>query len=172
MTKTPKKFVLALDQGTTSSRAILFTHDGRPAAIGAAGVSANPACAGHRRARSRGDLELAARRGPRSARQSRCYGRRHRRDRRHQSARNDHPVGARDRPPVANAIVWQSRVSAPICDRLKADGAGTADSRKDRPGRSTLISPAPKSNICSTRSPACARAPSAAKSCSAPSIRF
>jgi glycerol kinase len=24
--------------------------------------------------------------------------------------------------PVANAIVWQSRVSAPICDRLKADG--------------------------------------------------
>jgi glycerol kinase len=24
--------------------------------------------------------------------------------------------------PVANAIVWQSRISAPICDRLKADG--------------------------------------------------
>src|SRR5205814_9200010 len=24
--------------------------------------------------------------------------------------------------PVANAIVWQSRVSAPICERLKADG--------------------------------------------------
>src|SRR4029453_6294820 len=24
--------------------------------------------------------------------------------------------------PVANAIVWQSRVSAPICDRMKADG--------------------------------------------------
>ena len=24
--------------------------------------------------------------------------------------------------PVANAIVWQSRVTAPICDRLKADG--------------------------------------------------
>src|SRR4029079_6965826 len=23
---------------------------------------------------------------------------------------------------VANAIVWQSRVTAPICDRLKADG--------------------------------------------------
>src|SRR6202044_331383 len=24
--------------------------------------------------------------------------------------------------PVANAIVWQSRITAPICDRLKADG--------------------------------------------------
>lgn len=24
--------------------------------------------------------------------------------------------------PIANAVVWQSRVSAPICDRLKADG--------------------------------------------------
>ncbi|MBL9093156.1 MAG: glycerol kinase, partial [Planctomycetaceae bacterium] len=24
--------------------------------------------------------------------------------------------------PVANAIVWQSRISAPICERLKADG--------------------------------------------------
>ncbi len=28
-----KRFVLALDQGTTSSRAILFTHDGRAAAV-------------------------------------------------------------------------------------------------------------------------------------------
>lgn len=27
--------------------------------------------------------------------------------------------------PVANAIVWQSRVSAPICDRLKAEGKET-----------------------------------------------
>src|SRR5262249_35788373 len=25
--------------------------------------------------------------------------------------------------PIANAIVWQSRISSPICDRLKADGA-------------------------------------------------
>ena len=24
--------------------------------------------------------------------------------------------------PVANAVVWQSRISADICDRLKADG--------------------------------------------------
>ena len=24
--------------------------------------------------------------------------------------------------PIANAIVWQSRVTAPICDRLKAEG--------------------------------------------------
>src|SRR5207245_4287705 len=32
--------------------------------------------------------------------------------------------------PVANAIVWQSRVSTPICDRLKADGLEPLIQRK------------------------------------------
>src|SRR5262249_51254698 len=32
--------------------------------------------------------------------------------------------------PVANAIVWQSRVSAPICERLKADGLEDVFRRK------------------------------------------
>src|SRR6187399_3382735 len=31
--------------------------------------------------------------------------------------------------PVANAIVWQSRVSAPICEQLKADGHAELFSR-------------------------------------------
>ncbi len=32
--------------------------------------------------------------------------------------------------PVANAVVWQSRVTAPICDRLEADGHGPLIRRK------------------------------------------
>ncbi len=49
-------------------------------------------------------------------------GPRHRGDRGDQSARDDNPVGTLSGRPVANAIVWQSRVSAGICQRLKADG--------------------------------------------------
>ncbi|MCL1898221.1 MAG: FGGY family carbohydrate kinase, partial [Micrococcales bacterium] len=30
----PKEFVVAIDQGTTSTRAIVFDHDGRPQAVG------------------------------------------------------------------------------------------------------------------------------------------
>ena len=37
--------------------------------------------------------------------------------------------------PIANAIVWQSRVTAPICDRLKAAGHEPTVSQEDRPGR-------------------------------------
>ena len=35
--------------------------------------------------------------------------------------------------PVANAVVWQSRISAGICDRLKADGCEPRLPREDRP---------------------------------------
>ena len=51
---------------------------------------------------------------------------------------------------VANAIVWQSRDRADICNRLKADGL--AELFAKRPGwSSTPIFPAPRSSICSTR---------------------
>ena len=71
--------------------------------------------------------------------------------------------------PVANAIVWQSRVSAPICERLKADGHEEIFRAQDRAWSSTPTSRAPRSSTCSTRSPACARAPRRATCCSAPS---
>ena len=41
--------------------------------------------------------------------------------------------------PVANAIVWQSRVTAPICERLKADGHEPTFREQDRPGRRRLL---------------------------------
>ena len=37
-------YILAIDQGTTSSRAILFDRDGEPAGVGAGGIA--PALSG------------------------------------------------------------------------------------------------------------------------------
>ena len=81
----------------------------------------------------------SSRRRARRSRTRRRRGRRHRRDRRHQSARDDDPLGSATGKPVANAIVWQSRVSAPICDRLKADGARAADPPEDRSRRRRVL---------------------------------
>jgi glycerol kinase len=116
------KYVLALDQGTTSSRAIVFAHDGRVVAtaqrefeqiLPAPGlVEHDPEAiwstqlAVAREALSRASLSAAdlAAVGVTNQRETTILWHR-------ETGR-----------PVANAIVWQSRVSASICDRLKADG--------------------------------------------------
>jgi len=116
------QFVLALDQGTTSSRAIVFDHDGRivdaahrefpqllprpghvehdPEAIWTSQLDAA------RRALAQAPLDAAdlAAIGIANQRETTLLWE------------------ADSGRPVANAIVWQSRVSAGICDRLKADG--------------------------------------------------
>ena len=116
------KYILALDQGTTSSRAIVFGRDGRivakaqeefeqilpapglvehdPEAIWATqlGVARRALAAASLRA-----ADIAAL-GVTNQRETTILWER------------------RTGRPVANAIVWQSRVSASICDRLKADG--------------------------------------------------
>ena len=61
--------ILALDQGTTSSRAIVFDHSGRPIAAAQQEFPQILPAPGDSRARSRGDLDVAARGGP--ARRSR-----------------------------------------------------------------------------------------------------
>jgi glycerol kinase len=116
------RHILALDQGTTSSRAIVFGHDGRiisaaqkefpqifpapglvehdPEAIWASQLeTAREALTGAGVAAS----DVAAI-GVTNQRETTLIW-----DRRTGQA-------------AANAIVWQSRVSAPICDRLKAAG--------------------------------------------------
>ena len=62
------RFILALDQGTTSSRAIVFRPRRRRRVGRAAGVPADLPVARPRRARSRGDLGVAGSRGARGAR--------------------------------------------------------------------------------------------------------
>jgi glycerol kinase len=116
------RFVLALDQGTTSSRAIVFRHDG--AVVSSAQqefeqIFPGPGLVEHdpeaiwttqvqvaRDALGRAGLSAAdiAAIGVTNQRETTIVW--------------DRATGK----PVTNAIVWQSRVSAPICEALKRDG--------------------------------------------------
>ncbi|MFH1920778.1 MAG: glycerol kinase GlpK [Planctomycetota bacterium] len=116
------KHVLALDQGTTSSRAIVFSRDGRAVAsaqrefeqiLPAPGLvehdpeaiwSSQIEVARQALAQASLDPDDVAALGVTNQRETTILWER-----------------ATGRP-VANAIVWQSRASAAICDRLKADG--------------------------------------------------
>lgn len=117
-----KQFILALDQGTTSSRAIVFGHDGRVTAVAqmefeqilpAPGVvehdpeaiwSSQLAVARQALASAKLSAQDIAAIGVTNQRETTILW--------------DRNTGK----PVANAIVWQSRISAPICDRMKSDG--------------------------------------------------
>lgn len=115
-------YVLALDQGTTSSRAIVFDRDGQivaqeqaefPQILPAPGVVEHDP-----EAIWQSQLETArgavARLGA-SSDEVAAIG--------ITNQRETTILWERDTgKPVANAIVWQSRVTAPLCDRLKAEG--------------------------------------------------
>ncbi len=116
------RYVLALDQGTTSSRAIVFGYDGRVVSMAQQEFPQIFPSPGHvehdpeaiwssqletaREALSSAGLTAAdiAAIGVTNQRETTVLW--------------EKATGA----PVANAIVWQSRISASICDRLKADG--------------------------------------------------
>ena len=124
------KHILALDQGTTSSRAILFDHDGRivsvaqeefPQILPVPGeVEHDPEAIWSPQSQVARDAlakaNLTARDvagiGITTQRETTILWERE----------SGHPVG--------NAIVWQSRVSAPICDQLRADGHADMIRRK------------------------------------------
>ncbi len=117
------RYVLALDQGTTSSRAILFDRDGAVVAVRPARVPAALPEAGLGGARSR------ARSGTAS-----CALRAARSRRRRRRAADVAAIGITNQretavvwdrasgEPIHRAIVWQSRQTAPICERLRSDG--------------------------------------------------
>ena len=117
------RFILALDQGTTSSRAIVFRRDGAVVSVGAAGV---PADLSRDPARSSTIRRRSGRRRSTVAREALAKA--------GLSARDIAAIGVTNQrettiiwdratgKPVANAIVWQSRISAPICERLKRAG--------------------------------------------------
>jgi glycerol kinase len=124
------KYVLALDQGTTSSRAILFSRAGRavataqqefpqifpapglvehdPEAIWSSQLAVARECLAKAGA-SAGDVVAL---GITNQRETTLLW--------------DRATGQ----PVANAIVWQSRVSASICDDLRAQGLADLVRRK------------------------------------------
>ena len=117
-----KPFVLALDQGTTSSRAIVFDRSGR--AVGTAQqefpqLFPSPGHVEHDPEAIWGSQLATARAALANAKLSAgdiaAIGITNQRE---TAILWDRVSGQ----PVSNAIVWQSRVTAPICDRMKAEG--------------------------------------------------
>ena len=128
------KYVLALDQGTTSSRAIVFGHDGRIVASSQEEFEQILPRPGHveHDPEAIWSSQLDVARGALAAAQAKpqdiaAIGITNQRE---TTILWERATGR----PVANAIVWQSRISADICDRLKADGLTNAFRQKDRPG--------------------------------------
>jgi glycerol kinase len=119
---TVAEYILALDQGTTSSRAIVFDHDGRAVAMAqqefpqflpAPGVVCHDP-----EVLWSSQLEVARQALARvslSAADIAAIGLTNQRE---TTLLWDRDTGR----PIDNAVVWQSRVSVPICERLKADG--------------------------------------------------
>ena len=117
-----KKYILALDQGTTSSRAIVFGQAGQivgqaqqefPQILPAPGlVEHDPEAIWSSQLQVARDALTRAQVEPR---QIAALGLTNQRE---TTILWERQTGR----PVANAIVWQSRVSAEICDRLVASG--------------------------------------------------
>ena len=124
------KFVLALDQGTTSSRAIVFDRSGKAVATaqhefpqifpGPGHVEHDPEAIWDTQLHTA--REAIARAGI-SALDLAAIGITNQRE---TTVLWEKATGK----PVANAIVWQSRVTAPICDQLKAAGHEATFRRK------------------------------------------
>jgi glycerol kinase len=125
-----QRYVLALDQGTTSSRAMVFGRDGRVVSVAQREfpqIFPKPGEVEHDpEAIWTSQLETAReaiRTAGISAADVAAIGITNQRE---TTVLWDRHTGH----PVAPAIVWQSRVSTPICDRLKADGHEALIKRK------------------------------------------
>ena len=123
-------FILALDQGTTSSRAIVFDQDGSVRAVAqkeftqifpqAGWVEHDP---NEIWASQIGVAVEALGRAGIRPKDVAAIGITNQRE---TTVVWDRETGA----PIANAIVWQDRRTADYCERLKADGAGAAIQEK------------------------------------------
>src|SRR5689334_20764911 len=116
------KYILALDQGTTSSRAMIFGRDGRSIAQAQYDFPQILPSLGE----VEHDPETIWGSQLRSAQESLTHARLGGEDIAAIGVTNQREttiLWERDTGrPVSNAIVWQSRVSSPICERLKSEG--------------------------------------------------
>jgi glycerol kinase len=116
------KYVLALDQGTTSSRAIIFNHEGRSIATASQEfpqIYPQPAWVEHNPediwSSQLATAQIALRNAGLEAKDIAAIG--------ITNQRETTLVWERDSGrPVMNAIVWQDRRTAGICDELKSKG--------------------------------------------------
>ncbi len=126
------RFVMALDQGTTSSRAILFDRDGSIAAVDQIEFTQHfpqPGWVEHDaeeiwRTQLRAAQNALAKAGATGADLA-AIGITNQRE---TTVLWDRATGA----PIHRAIVWQSRQTAPICEELRA--RGLADEVRERTG--------------------------------------
>ena len=115
------RLILALDQGTTSSRAIAFGRDGRPVAVAQQPFEQRFPAPGHvthdPEAIWSSQLAVAQEvvRGVEGAERVAAIGITNQRE---TTIVWDRTTGE----PIADAIVWQSRITAPACQRLRDAG--------------------------------------------------
>lgn len=119
------QLILSLDQGTTSSRAILFDHSGNIISMAQQEFPQLYPAPGHVEhtpediwSSQLAVAQEAMRRAQKKPENIAAIGITNQRE---TTVLWERATGK----PVANAIVWQSRVSTPICDRLKAQGYET-----------------------------------------------
>ena len=114
-------FILALDQGTSSSRAILFDHAGTPVASAQQPfeqIYPQPGWVEH-------DPEAIWRSQLETAREVMARAKANPGDVAAIGITNQREttlIWDRDGHPIANAVVWQDRRTAPLCDDLRARG--------------------------------------------------
>jgi glycerol kinase len=116
------RYILALDQGTTSSRAMVFDRSGQVISVaqqefpqifpGPGHVEHDPEAIWSSQLQTANDAMTLAKIMPEDLAAIGVT------NQRETTVLWEKETGR----PVANAIVWQSRVTAPICDRLIADG--------------------------------------------------
>ena len=150
-------YVLAIDQGTTSTRAIVFDHAGKVVVDRPARARADLPEGRMGRARPGGDLAQRPRGDRPGAVEGRHHPARHRRGRHHQPARDDGRLGQDDR----QARLQRDRLAghAHPVDRRPPRGATAASSASSRRSacRCPPTSPAPRSSGSSRTSTAPAR---------------
>ncbi len=124
------KYILALDQGTTSSRAILFDHTGTPVSVAQQEfpqIFPRPGWVEHDPGQIWATQAEVAKRALAKAGVAPTdvagIGITNQRE---TTLLWDRKTGE----PVANAIVWQDRRTADVCDRLRADGHAPRIRRK------------------------------------------
>jgi glycerol kinase len=114
--------ILALDQGTTSSRAIVFSREGRSLGSGQEEFPQILPSPGH----VEHDPEAIWQSQLNSARKALAAAKVSSEDVAAIGVTNQREttlLWERDSGrPIGNAIVWQSRITAPLCERLKAEG--------------------------------------------------
>jgi len=114
-------FILALDQGTSSSRAILFDHAGTPVASAQqpfeqlypqpGWVEHDPEAIWRSQLETAREAMARAKAGPGDVAAIGIT-----------NQRETTLIWDRDGHPIANAVVWQDRRTAPLCDDLRARG--------------------------------------------------